>query len=726
MATFQVDLNGHSYHVEADTPEGAHAAVTQLAGGAQPEGLSGADEAMGTGEALSRGTIPGFRYVQAAGTVIGDRVGRAVNPDYPAKDQPPISYDDAFKKTGERFNEFDQAHPIASPVLQVTGAVGSPIFRGVGAGVSAVENAATRASPHFAQAVAERLFPRALGYGAQGAAAGTVAGLGNAEGADGGVPTLTDLFKTGAGGAAAGLATGFTAPYVAKGVGWGIGKVGDVAQGAVDKLPFRQDSVAARKVAENLARDNITPEQLAANHTRLGPGANVVDAAGTYDPATGTWLGGRNVRMQADTVANMPGQSADTAERVLKPRPGQAATELIGSVKSNVSPQDFYNTLDSINEQQSATAGPLFQSAFAANKSVSSPVIDKILDTPAGQEALGYAKQRMTNRMARMAVPDPELTEQYNDLVARGEMQPGMTKGGVASGLKLNTLDLVRQNLGEQMSAMRAKVARGDAKPGELQDLNDLYHDFRRELIGQDATAQAGPNSLKATGGDYENALKAYAGPARVKDAMQDGRDFMTGDREVTVKGFNTLSPSEQDAFRAGVAREINGAIENTGTVPPRLKNILNPENGTRKLLQQILLPEQFGGLMDSIGGVSRKLETARILGNSATASRQAGQADLGLDLGGAAIQGLHGNPTGAAASAGRSILNWLKMPSEGARDQMGRMLLDPNAFDQTLTALNGRAQIPNYRLLSLMSPSPAVSGGALTSLMTGPSNHRP
>lgn len=704
MGTYRVDVGGQSYHVDADTPEAAHAAVMQLTGGAQDQEGSAlgdfAQNTAGTVDHLLRGATGGaYDYMGAAGRYIGDKAMGAAG----MEGRGGQSFNDALRAQRADDSRFASAHPITAGASEIAGAVAPAVL--------APEASIYQAAADAADAGLAKLpfqVPTWLRFGAQGAAGGATAGLASAQGQGGGLPTAGDAAKSTGVGTAAGFATGSVAPYIAKAVGWTLGKGADVAQGVVDKLPFQQPNVATRKVAENLARDNIDPATLAANRARLGPGANVVDAAGTFDPATGTWLGGRNVRMQADTLANMPGQTADTAERVLKPRAGQAATEFIGSVKNNLSPNDFYGQIDQLGAQKAASAAPKYAQAYADFPQLSTPYLsdlaqDPIIQAAAKQGQRGAQINALSNRQGYVPPGQPMF-----DLDADGNVI-------AKNPWSLQQWDSVKKGMDRMINNMRDS----NGMLPKTQDVRDLVG-LKNALVNHlDEMTTVDGNSI------YQDARNAWAGPSALEDAMWSGRDFMRGDRELTIKQFNKFSPDEQQAFRDGVAREITGTVENTGTIPPRMKNLTNPENGTRKVLQQIMPADQFSNLINTVGGISRKAETARILGGSATAPRQASQADLGLDLGGAAIQGMHGNAPGALATAGRSILNWIKMPSEGARDEMGRMLLDPNAFDQTLTALQQRAQVPNYRLLSLMSPPPAVSGGLVSSLMV-PSNQRP
>jgi hypothetical protein len=684
----------------------------------------------GVASAFGHGNTLGLSdYLGAGARYVTDKALGALG----NKDAANASFNDELKAERGEQSAFKGAHPFVGGAADLAGGLTSPIFTGIGKGVDLGVDAA--------QNLLDRSVPSIVKYGLQGGAAGGAAGLFGAQGQDGGIPSLNDVLRGTALGTGFGAATGMAAPYIAKGVTYGLNKASDLGNTLLDKLPYRQDSAAGRELAKLTGMDSLTPDAIETNRAAMGPSANFVDAAGTQDPNSGVWLGGKNVYRAADALANQPGATQDLAERVMKPRAAQAGIDLSDSIQNHLAPNgaDFYDTLDTLSEKQANEASPYFQNAFKANQSVSDPRLDRILQTPAGQDAMDYARTRMGNKLARMAVPDPELTAQYNDLVAAGKMEPGQSPGGVASGLKLQTHDLIRQNLGEQLAQKRLQVAMGNARPSEASDLADLYGDYRQALIDNDVTAQAGPNSLKADGGDYEKGLKAFAGPAQLKDAMQQGRDFMSGDRELTAKDFAKLTPSEQDAFRLGAARTVQGSIEQTGTVPKSLQNILNPASKQRKLMQTIF--PNFDNFLGDVATKARQAQSARMISGSDTGARIANQADLLMkDLGGSAISLATGHPVGAATGFMQGIGKYLSQPSQAAQDQLGRYLVDPTAFPDAMNALRSRAQIPRigaraslfntpqWALLSSnFADSPAAVGGLAGSLFTtGPSQKQP
>lgn len=736
MPTYHVTTpSGQTY--EVNTPHGAseNDAIAYVRDNVEGNGASASQAAdptnrTGAPDLFVRGaTMGGSDYLGAGARWLADNTVGNVIDAAKGKGASYHPFNEDLKSVRGDVADYTKQHPILAPVAEFAGGIAPGFgagFQAAGAGVKAGTKALGMTLPAFAERAVE------------GAGVGGLAGALSAQSEDGGLPSLGDLGHGVARGAEFGGVAGAATPYIAAPLAWAGNKAAGGLQSVIDMLPYNQVSKAGRQAAEALAQDGTSVDQLAANHARLGSGANAVDAAGSFDPTTGTWLGGRNTRTLADTLVQMRGTTPDMAERILKPRPGQAGGEVLGSVQRNLAPgSTFHDTLDTLSTRQQTESAPLYKQAYDANKNVASPELDRMLATPAGQDALAYARTRVQNKMSRMGAPDPELTEQYADLVARGDMQPGMSPGGVASGMKLSTYDLIKQALNDKYSALQKGVQNGTVRAGELADHGDLTKAFTKALDNADVTAQAGPNSLRLMpngepGGLYKQARMAYAGPAQSMDAMDAGRAFMKGDREIVANDFADMTPSEQQMFRVGAAREIQNWIEKNGTVPPQLHSILNPSSKTRQILQTIFPDQQsFQQFLGDVGGVVRKVETSRMLGGSQTFSRTNQANDLGLDLSGVAIDAMHGNAPGAISGLLRSVGNYVKMPLQGDRDELGRLLLDPKAFPELLQALRTRAQVPAWAKLpgqstTLLDGVPGRLGGLIGTHNPGPSNQTP
>lgn len=459
--------------------------------------------------------------------------------------------------------------------------------------------------------------------------------------------------------------------------------VANVASTLAEPLASRvnPDTYIGRVLAKRMEQQNpgVTPEAaLAATRAKdaeLGPAAVLADT-------------GENMARLARNMTQGPGETAQRAKDVLGGRQAEEKTRMIGSLKENISPTDFYDA-NAEAELGMKAADPHFKAAFKANPSVSSPVLDKLLKTPAGKDAMAFARERIENRMSKMANPDPELTEQLNELVARGEAAP--SPGGVASGLKLETHDLIRQDLYDQMQLMKKKVAMGTARKGEYNEIKGIYSQYRQELLDHDITARAGPNSTRT--GQYELGLNKYKDSAKLQEALEAGRSFMRGDPEELEMGFEKLSTKEQDAYRTGVVKEAVEMIgrNTTEQTPAQIMSALQKESSVRKKLEAIApTPEQFGKIMKDIENNLRFRETnrtARNVSQTGSIAMEEGQiaGDTLQALGGTAGDVLKGNKEQAFARAmnwGLGQLRKIQMP-QTTRDRIGKLLLSQDQGDK-------------------------------------------
>ena len=125
--------------------------------------------------------------------------------------------------------------------------------------------------------------------------------------------------------------------------------------------------------------------------------------------------------------------------------------------------------------------------------------------------------------------------------------------GGVASGLKLRTLDYVKRSLDDQIgSAIRA----GEKDNARI--LTGLKNDLLDAMDNADVTA------TKDSPGLYKQARATWSGMMQGQNALEAGRDFTKLDTSELKKMFAKMSPTEQDLFKVGVAQNLKDTIGST------------------------------------------------------------------------------------------------------------------------------------------------------------------
>lgn len=232
-------------------------------------------------------------------------------------------------------------------------------------------------------------------------------------------------------------------------------------------------------------------------------------------------------------------------------------------------------TIQANRDARQAIAAPYYDAAYTKNQQVDSPVIDKILSTPAGKQALGDAATSMQNRMARLSVPDPELTEAYNDAVAQGQMRsdPNYQGGGIGKGLKLQTLDYVKQALDDQYEA----ATNQGVPTRQAGEILGLKQSLVKEMDRLDSTALTDKDGNIIQPGQYALGRAAYAagsgGVTNVENGlvglMASPRQFYQALPGMIARGDKTSISAARDAFyKAGQGPQwdqgVGAFLENT------------------------------------------------------------------------------------------------------------------------------------------------------------------
>lgn len=484
----------------------------------------------------------------------------------------------------------------------------------------------------------------------------------------------------GAAGSAVGKLAGAAANKVGGWLGW------------VDKnVPDATQSKAVQTLLGRFAQDAKTGGPTAEQAIDLVRTAN---AEGK--PMTLADVGGANVKSLTGSIYRKGGEAKNQLAMFLKGREAGAGERLTsdveGSLGGGVSTKQ---AIDALSDARAHAAAPLYDEAFAANRNMASTEIDSILETPAGARALKEAATKMRNDRTLVGRPDPELLDQ-----AREAEQYIPFKGGIASGLKLRTLDYVKRSLDDQIGAAVRSGEKDNARV-----LTGLKNALVREMDALDVTAQAGPNSLKPDGGAYARARAAYSGPSRSIDAAEEGGRFMSKDPRDVADEIANLNPNDRQFYKLGAA---NALIKNL----PRLRRLdqINQDRLVDQLRPLFDSDADFQHFISKAESEGQMLATQRsVMGGSQTAERVAEDRGFDRAITGAhaALQAGNGNVVGAAINALKTILPDLSPTRSLARNAAMAKLL--TMHNPVLSAPPQQPQEAN----ALMRMLPAVAGAS-------------
>ncbi len=363
-------------------------------------------------------------------------------------------------------------------------------------------------------------------------------------------------------------------------------------EGMADLTKFlANDGIDLNKVADDLEAAQ-----------KIDPHARAIDVMAQEQDGI---PGAPNVLGLAKSIAQSPGVGRSLAAEMVKR--GYTATQDIGnSFNRGLSGSDFYNIKNDAIQSKEGT-GPLYDAAYShpGNQNVQSPVINRILKTDAGKSALQYAAKRINADMSQMVKPDPELA-------AQAKLAGQAVRGGVGKGLKLQTYQYIKEGFDEQISkAYRA------GENGLGSSLTAQKNTLINQLDSFDATKSNGQP------GAYAQARKTYSTAAKIQEAADNGRKFMSQDPEAIKNLFenDNISAPEKKAYAAGAGRAFQDMLD-------RVRDGSNPvqtvwTESLRKRLEPMMTKDAFKQLSAEMALHQVKSRVNKIVTGSDTAANQ-------------------------------------------------------------------------------------------------------
>jgi len=494
-----------------------------------------------------------------------------------------------FGETGDpsiqiQREEFRAENPKLAITASIIGGLAGPVGQKVGGFISKAQG-----------------LPQAIGRGAAGGAA--LAGTQAAIESEGDIQQTAEA--TALGGTLGGVIPGAVAGVKALG-----GGIINLVSRFSDK---RQGTMALRKVAEAMERDGLTLDGALKRMDELGPEAALLDM-------------GPNSRALAFTAFGIPGKGKlkiqqkliDRQEGVRDPKTGQRKGGQIARIEEHINklvPENFFDQrqqLANINE-----SAALYKNAYAQNQFVESPVINRLLKTPAGGQAMRNARTTLQNLQTNLSRVDPELTAQAKEA--------GITTGkGVGRGLKLEFLDQVKKELFDLETLAKNQFGKPTARSNSI---TQLRRDLTKELDNVDVTAQAGPGSLKVEGGDYARARLLAGDKLSNQEALEQGAEFMSkakfGSPEELRIALNEMTPEMRHLFRVGAAQAMKAKIGDTVSRADATKKLLDIPALEQKILPAFGDNKMFANYTKFLENEKELFRAVTdVLSNSKTAER--------------------------------------------------------------------------------------------------------
>lgn len=465
-----------------------------------------------------------------------------------------------------------------------------------------------------------------------GAAYGALGGFGEGEGG------FQNRLESAGTGAAAGAALGTALPVVGK----VLGEAGKVVSN-VTGIGRNERNVALDHLGRALERDKVDPAQLAGDIADDGKPLALVDQ------------GGKNTQRLGRTVETIPGAGSDRAHEFLHERQVNQGDRVAQDVGEGLSKDSFHTTLDDLNTKRKAEAAPLYEAAYA-KPLVWSDETSTLLNRPSTKQALKNAY-----RIAEEEGRDPRGLGLALD--ADGNAHLDTTTAS------METLDHVKRGLDDVLEGYRDKTT------GKLvlDEAGKAVNETKAALI----------KNLDDMNPEYKAARAAWGGPSQSMEAANLGRQYAKGDPEVMWKRFGTMSETDKDFFRTGVAREIQDKIANTKDGHDSVSKIFGSKAQRERLRGLFRNDADFTKFERAMRDEAKMTSTRRTVTGGSPTGRIAAEQDDASGLVNAVSDFATGGVTGAVMGLGRRAVSKARGIGEASADELSKMMFDASPATQ-------------------------------------------
>ena len=464
-------------------------------------------------------------------------------------------YDETVGDIRQDIDLFAKDNPLTAAGLTIGGGL-------LTGGVGAARAGAALAAREGANALGRRLAGTAAGRTlAKTGPTGIAAGVGAGEGAIAGAGAADEGSRLGGAGVGllAGGAFGAAAPALtsgavsaAKGIGTRLGIRGDDAV----------QEAADLKVLQAFERAKTTPE-------KVGEELRAAQEAGVTGMMVAD-VGGDATRRMAAGSANVTGEGMDIAKDVLDQRARSMGDEIASEVGTVLAGgKTAAQATEEIIERQSANAGQDYNRAFFVDGNPAGDEVMVPVDDLKG--LLGGARMKSAYQQAvETAELEGVQMPKYDDLIS----------GKATEDISLRQLHYMKIGLD---GAIETGGRQGSLASNQKRLLVGRKNEFLKLL--DEASPQIDGES------SYKIARTKFAGDAALRDAIEEGKKFMTGDVDELTGIVAKMSDSEKEAFRIGVAQAVRNSVDSVADLGDAGKRIFGTDK--KKKLLRVAFPDQ-------------------------------------------------------------------------------------------------------------------------------------
>jgi hypothetical protein len=419
-----------------------------------------------------------------------------------------------------------------------------------------------------------------------GAPIGAASGATNAEG------DFVDRLIGAGTGAAVGTVFGAAAPPVIEGA---IGLVKLAINQLIFRLPFKQQYMAARKIAEAMFRDGVTPEQAAVKMQEMGSEAALLDL-------------GPNTRALAGAAQQTPGEGKTRITNFLVNR-----QEGVRDADKVIQGGQFNRVKGQIEELVPETYGGT-EAGIAAARKV-------------------FGKEYNAARDGGDLVDVAPMLKELDDEISR-------SKGGIKSSLQKVRDLLVDENGNPEITIEtlhQSKIAIDELMSGEARSsMGSVSKGRVKDYINKLLDSIGGSGE---SGALYTAARTGTRGEWMKQEALESGVNFMRGaefmDANALQSALAKMSPEELHSFRVGAVQALKASMSNNGKVTTRndvVKKLMDLPDLEPKIKLAFGDDAMYKKYITGLESEKEMFKGYAMMGGSQTAEREAAKADSVID----------------------------------------------------------------------------------------------
>ena len=324
-----------------------------------------------------------------------------------------------------------------------------------------------------------------------------------------------------------------------------------------------------KKVLQAFERDKINPSSVGSRMNELGPEATLAD------------VGGENVKGLARATTSIPGPGREIASEALQQRQfGQSSRVSSEISKSLGSGELFYNNVEDLLKARSEQAAPFYERAV-------------------------NSKNIIPNEKFKSIFNDPFLIQ----VMDKVKSDPLHGLGNLPNN-SMKVVDATKKSIDDMIDVAKRSGEGNKAR---------LLMQAKEKLV----------NTADDAFPAYKTARDKFAGPSQLVNALENGREFIKGDSEITKSALNKMSDSERQFFRIGAARSLRDKVLNTPDTADTVKKIFNTPLMREKLRTVFPSNEEFNAFEKMMNTESTMFQTrSSVMAGSRTAPLQAEMLD--------------------------------------------------------------------------------------------------